>query len=755
MPIPPKDELARLLGAGPAATGGHEELDVPLNDLRVTVQGIGELRVPVTPTQAKALVALGEPAPYGLGTETLLDTAVRDTGQIPSDLVSVDWKGRLDAVLEAARAALGLRPRARLTAEFHSMLVYGRGQFFAPHQDSEKHDGMVATLVVHLPSAHSGGELVVHDGRRRTAYRGDRHETRAVVLYADRVHEVLPVKTGHRITLTYNLIRQDSGADVPTPDDRTGDVALLLERHFATPMPRSWRREDGERPTRLVYLLDHQYTPRSLSWAALKGVDIARTEVLRAAAERAGCEATPALTDIHETWNAVDDRGPYSRRRRGADVEPDPSDLIVSEVALTHWRGAWSRTTEEISVWIEPGEVCATTPTARMTPVESEYEGYMGNYGNTIDRWYHRAAVLVWPTRLRFVNRARIDLSWGLEDLRTRLDEGDTAAAGGDLATLMPFWRPGHGSRVGTLFAPALLVAARLDDPDLAAAFLDCLGIVSLTAADAPAVLALADTYGDAWATARVRAWFGGQRPTPGDTTFEQWLATLPEVGAALRDNAVLTRTLVTLAWTGVAGRIPPLLEADRTSWVRAQIATIAGPVTAILDAAAACGVDAVRDEVVAACLAAGERGLPLLDAVLDAAATWPEEVREASRGGELAAYARGVLEERLDRPARTVDDWSMPPLTGCQCSFCGTLNAFLADPGARTLEIATAERNRGHLHSRIDHGELPVTHTTRRQGRPFTLVLTKTMALFEREIDQRRDDQMALDRLAAQWPGP
>ena len=37
-------------------------------------------------------------------------------------------------------------------------------------------------------------------------------------------------------------------------------------------------------------------------------------------------------------------------------------------------------------------------------------------------------------------------------------------------------------------------------------------------------------------------------------------------------------------------------------------------------------------------------------------------------------------------------------------------------------------------MHSRIDAAELPVTHVTRRQGRPYTLVLAKTDALFARE---------------------
>lgn len=751
MPIPPKDELARLLDGDAQAIRGHGALDVPLDALRVTVRGIGELRLPVRPTQAKALVALAEPAPYGLGTETLVDTAVRDTGQIPSELVTVEWNGQLDALLEGARATLGLSPRARLTADFHSMLVYGKGQFFARHQDSEKHDGMVATLVVQLPAAHSGGELVVHDGRWRTPYAGSRHDPTAVVLYADRVHEVLPVKTGHRVTLTYTLIRGDEGDDVRDTDPRAGDAATLLTRHFTTPGARGWRAERTGPPTRLVYLLDHQYTPRSLAWTGLKGVDIARTEALRAGADLAGCEMLLALTDIHETWNTDD--GPYARRRTRAAPDPDPDDLIESEVTLTHWRGAWSRRTEEVSAYVDGSEVCATTPTVRMTPTESEYEGYMGNYGNTIDRWYHRAAVIVWPARLRFVNRARIDMAWALDDLHARLDDGQAEAARADLEALLPFWRPGaSGPRAGGLVETALLVAARLDDPTLAAAFLDSLSIVSLTAAEAPALLGLAETYGDDWARARVVAWFGSSQTPAG--ALDGWLTTLPQVGMALRDNPILTRMLVTSAWSLVRGRITPLLDADPTTWVRGQIATVAGLVTRVLQTAAACRVDEVRDEAVAACRS-GERGLQLLTAVLGSAATWPDEVGEAARAGELAAYARGLLEERLDRPARTLDDWSLPPLTGCACEHCARLNAFLTGPTTRTLEIATAEQNRTHLEGRIRHAELPVSHTTRRQGRPYTLVLTKTMAVFEREIDQRREDQLTLDRLAAQWSSP
>lgn len=42
-------------------------------------------------------------------------------------------------------------------------------------------------------------------------------------------------------------------------------------------------------------------------------------------------------------------------------------------------------------------------------------------------------------------------------------------------------------------------------------------------------------------------------------------------------------------------------------------------------------------------------------------------------------------------------------------------------------------------MHTRIDSAKLPVSHRTRRQGRPYTLVLTKTQELFTREQTVRR----------------
>ena len=62
-----------------------------------------------------------------------------------------------------AAEQLGL-PAERLEARLYKLLVYEKGGFFLPHRDSEKHDRMVASLIVVLPNPIEGGALVVRHG---------------------------------------------------------------------------------------------------------------------------------------------------------------------------------------------------------------------------------------------------------------------------------------------------------------------------------------------------------------------------------------------------------------------------------------------------------------------------------------------------------------------------------------------------------------------------------------------------------------
>ena len=117
---------------------------------------------------------------------------------------------------------------------------------------------MVGTLVVSLPSAHTGGELVVEHGGESVTYRTSKEELSFVAFYADCRHEVRPVKSGYRVTLTFNLLAAgETGAQASGP---VADLAHCLTGHFTTPATGRFARIHLGPPNRLVYLLDHDCT---------------------------------------------------------------------------------------------------------------------------------------------------------------------------------------------------------------------------------------------------------------------------------------------------------------------------------------------------------------------------------------------------------------------------------------------------------------------------------------------------------------
>ena len=122
-----------------------------------------------------------------------------------------------------------------------------------------------------------------------------------------------------------------------------------------------------------------------------------------------------------------------------------------------------------------------------------------------------------------------------------------------------------------------------------------------------------------------------------------------------------------------------------------------------------------------------------LLPALRSAAALDPG--RAMSQPSTLSpGTAASRLAVRLARPARAADEWSLTPPSGCSCELCATLATFLRDPARRAYDWSLAEAGRKHVHHAIDAAELPVRDQTRRQGRPYTLVLTKTDELFAGE---------------------
>ena len=215
-------ELAALLTGirrpGDFFASGEMEIFPP----RIEVEGVGVVALPLLPLQAQQLIAVAERAPYGKGEETITDTAVRRTWQIAPDRIRIEgrhWAATLATILERVAETFGVTDP--IEAAPYKMLLYDAGSFFVSHRDTEKEPGMFATLVIVLPSLSTGGTLVArHKGREvRFDPRCDHPSQIAyAAFYADCVHEVLPVTSGCRMVMVYNLRRKGRGP-VPLPPD--------------------------------------------------------------------------------------------------------------------------------------------------------------------------------------------------------------------------------------------------------------------------------------------------------------------------------------------------------------------------------------------------------------------------------------------------------------------------------------------------------------------------------------------------------
>jgi len=738
-------------------------------DLQIEVRGVGHLKLPVSAAQARKLCAVARPARYGLRDRTLLDRRVRDGWEVARSRVRIDrqrWNRTLQPELERIRSALGLPAGCELRAELHNLLVYGPGQFFAAHQDTEKRDGMIGSLVVTLPSTFKGGAMMVeHDGERLIS-RGSAKKLSLVAFYADCHHAVGPVQEGYRVALTYNLILVgDARAAVPSP--AVDSIAHQLRAFFEKPVPPAGHgAEHGQSPNRLVYLLDHQYTEKNLDWPRLKNADALRAGALRDAARLLDCEVFLALADVHELWSCGDDQFGYGAHHDFFDDEdqedgefdapgyadhPPLGDLVDDDVELRHFVGTGEPLPSARST-VSRRELCWTTPSVALDPFEAEYEPYMGNYGDTVDRWYHRAAVVLWPRERGFVIRAEASASWAVGALQRALRTGDRDSAQRMAAEVQPFWaRTVLAGRSAALFREVLEAAAGLDDPDLAAKLLEPFTLDLLSPKAAPRFLVLLERYGASWCCSRLAGW----APEYLEEAQLAWLSSLPKLVRALvkrggGDGLEVARWLVAERWHVVEAEARDAVRLLSPSLLSDVLARWNRPLLALLESAHlaedpdlhAGMLDTLRDPAVHGSV------LDLTRLLRAAQAEYSGASLDALALGALARQCRDELAALLAQPPRAADDWSIHLPADCSCELCRELRAFLERPGKTRLEWPLKKDWRAHVHQVIDRHELPVTHTTRRSGRPYTLVLEKTRALFRREEGERDAWRAELDWL-------
>jgi hypothetical protein len=212
--------------------------------------------------------------------------------------------------------------------------------------------------------------------------------------YSDCVHEIEPLQEGIRVALVYNLVRKRGAVGAP---DESSDVARLAG------LMEGW----GTMPLKLVYLLDHAYTPAERGWNALKGIDQGRAAAVRAAAAREGVDVYLAQLSVEQSWSAESVYFQSSQRSRYMNRVPEEPELydLIREIRQLHgWIDVNGEPVDMVPLRIsdDDDEIVPEGLVDNEPPDEQRYLEATGNEGATVDRTYRRAALVMWPARHRW-----------------------------------------------------------------------------------------------------------------------------------------------------------------------------------------------------------------------------------------------------------------------------------------------------------------------------------------------------------------
>ncbi len=750
-------ELARLLEpvhrSGGYCTSGTAEILAP----GIEVDGIGPVALPLLPGQAERLIAVAEQAPYGRGPETLVDTAVRRTWQIDAGQVKFTgrhWPGTLGAIVARVADGLGV-DGATVEAEFYKLLVYEAGGFFLSHRDTEKADGMFATLVIVLPSVYEGGELVVRHGEDEARFdlrSPDPAEVAFAAFYADCRHEVLPLDSGFRPTLIYNLVRRGSGP-LPEPPGHEAErerVAVLLKDWSET-----LERSDASGPDKLVHPLEHAYTQAGVSFAALKGADAARAAVLATAAERAGCDLHLALLTIEESGSA-DYGGGYGRWSRYDEDDYEVGELCERSVTLSEWRRP-DDGRAELGMFPFEDQEGLSPPDALddLEPDELDFQEASGNAGASFERSYRRAALVLWPAKRRLVVLARaglgVSLPW-LESLAAQweAEDGDLRAVvrteALDLVGLMleswpertgRWWNQDEESTAARM----LTALRRLGDGDPIEAFLtNVCATGDYGKGDNAAIIDAATLLPPGRAAEAFFRLIAGNAAQAFDACAELLAraSRLGEPGLAGGDLGPAAGALLSAL---PEGEMP---TADSLYWTRPP------PVKPgfVADLMAAFErIDAVLADQAAEFILARPAVYGFDDILVPAVLSLAGKT-DGPAVRRLRAACLAHLGARIAEPLAPPGDWSRDATLSCRCSHCADLARFLGDAGREAWSFKAVQAQRAHVEDTIRRSRLDVDTRTLRKGSPHTLVCTKNQASYERRVEQREQDLANLVRL-------
>ncbi len=743
---------------------------LPVLDPGLEVEGLGSVSIPLKRGVAKKLVASCQVAPYGKGTQTLVDTKVRNTFELdPTKFcLSEAWNAAIADAIRPVSEQLGL-PAEQLEARLYKLLVYEKGGFFLPHRDSEKHDRMVASMVVVLPNLFEGGTLVVRHGTAKQtmtfAEATNGKSPSYAAFYADCEHEVQRVTRGVRLCLAYNLVLKPKRGKPSVAAKPTAPADVLAESIG------SWVARQPTKP--LVFALEHHYTQVGLSLELLKGVDRQLADLVVSAAEKTDCIVHLAQVSRHLSQFADDGsfERSYSRHYRSSRRAIEIGETYEDELSGTEWTDVQGKKQPLGEIAFDQSDIVSSEPIDEWKPTSEEFEGYTGNAGNTLDRWYHRSAIVVWHRDHHFDIVASsgatisIPLFFSLAAKLTKTPKNRLEAARIDCIRFaraiiarwprprIGFGHPPTGEKSPCDDFPEQLLT--LHDRDTIAMFLSKLAEQDQTLRLSSFVLAACREFGWSIFSQELKGLISSRPTMHGQQEIPyrdvEWLSDLCCDPTADSDKSALAHELCALAVDRFCIPRPPRPTYFSPHLLR-ETSVSQTSLPLLLKALAASGHDEGLSQVIHLvqespdAFGLADFQVPCLISLIP----WSQK-QFGSVHPQLASWlvsVRQKLESAIARQPAPPTNWARPADLACNCQSCIQLKAFLADPANEVGRIPAREEMRQHLISMIGRHQCDIKHALERKGSPYSLVLTKTSGSFERAVKRFEANRRLLSTL-------
>ncbi len=375
------------------------------------IENVGEISLPLSEYQAKDIVDQCEQAPFGRKEETIVDKTVRNVWQVPSKMVKLsnpEWNLIVEKACKEVAKKLGLSD-CKVHFELYKVLLYAKGSFFKEHRDTEKIPNMFATMVINLPSTHEGGELIIRHGTEQTQYSfagKSKFYPEYAAFYADCYHEVLPIQSGFRLSLIYNLAIANR---VKQPGlSQQEKIIDQVNAHV-----QSWSQKENENLT-LTYLLDHSYSEQNLAIENLKNHDFAKASLLFKIAQQNQCKVFLCLVSYFEEsygdcWNG----------------EYEECEVTCQEVYAHHFISPTGEKIEVEELTLEEDQILTEISLRKGPGREISISEATGNEGATKELWYHRGAIIMWPERRDLEIVFKSDIAFAIHYLKKLIKEDD------------------------------------------------------------------------------------------------------------------------------------------------------------------------------------------------------------------------------------------------------------------------------------------------------------------------------------------